>query len=183
MSNSGCKKKKCGCEDQGLTTPTPCIHDTFNCPNPDPCAETFSACCVIYNRDSILETGFNNGDNLCTILQKISLWLTNPTCANPNAVCQSPLGVYSSVISPTTIKINWAPAGGSPCSYRVLYKKTTDVTWTTNPNVPTTQLTDTIGGLTPNTTYMIKVETVCDCGVVDSVCSSVTILVTTKPTS
>jgi hypothetical protein len=182
MSNTGCKKKKCGCEDQGLTTPTPCIHDTFNCPNPDPCPETFSSCCVIFNRDTILDTGINNGDNLCTILQKISLWITNPNCANPNSTCQSPLGFYSSMVSPTTIKLNWSPVG-APGSYQVEYKKTTDMTWLQNPAVANTVFTDTIGGLTPNTAYMIRVKAVCDANDPPTQCYSVTILVTTKPTS
>jgi hypothetical protein len=184
MSHSSpCKTKKCGCEDKGLHTPTPCIHDTFNCPNPDPCAETFSACCVIFNRDSILDTGFNNGDNLCTILQKISLWLTNPVCANPASACQSPLGLYSDTVSPTTITVKWAAAGGTPGSYQVEYKKSTDLAWSVLPAVPNTQLIQGIGALTSNTTYMIRVKAICDAGPVDTACYSVTILVTTKPTT
>jgi hypothetical protein len=45
-----CKAKKpCGCEDTGLTTPTPCIHDTPECPDPPQCCEIFDSACILYN--------------------------------------------------------------------------------------------------------------------------------------
>lgn len=68
-----CKTKKCGCIDTGLTTPTPCAHDTLECPTPDPCAETFSDCCVIHNGDGIAELNIQTGDRVCDIWQKIAL--------------------------------------------------------------------------------------------------------------
>jgi hypothetical protein len=182
MHNQPCKTKKCGCEDQGLHTPTPCIHDTFECPNPDPCPETFSACCTIFDKDTIVDVGFNKGDSLCVILQKIALFLTNPTCANPNSTCKSALGLGSMITSPTTIKVGWSP-NGTPTSYQVEYKKATDVTWSANPVLPNTSFTDVIGGLAPNTTYYIRVNSICASGPVDSQCYSVTISVLTKPTS
>lgn len=42
------KKKPCGCEDSGLTTPSPCIHDIPECPE-ECCSETFDSECIIYN--------------------------------------------------------------------------------------------------------------------------------------
>lgn len=182
MSNSPCKTKKCGCEDQGLRTPTPCIHDTFNCPNPDPCAETFSACCVTFDKDSIVDVGFNQGDSMCVILQKIALFLTNPNCVNPNADCKSVVGLGSMVISPTTIKLGWSP-NGIPLNYQVEYKVATATTWIFNPTVANTIFTDTIGGLLPNTAYHIRVNSLCSLVSKPSTCYSVTILVTTKPTT
>lgn len=175
--NSPCKTKRCGCEDKGLHTPTPCIHDTFECPNPDPCGETFSACCIIFNRDTIVDTGIMAGDSLCNIVQLMSLWLTNPACVNPNSLCKSVLGLSSITISPTTIKVGWSP-NGTPINYQVEYKLASAVTWTLNPLLPNTQFTDTVGGLTPNTDYHIRVNSMCG-----SSCYSVTILVKTKPTS
>lgn len=45
-----CKAKKpCGCEDTGLTTPSPCIHDTPECPDPPQCCEIFDSACILYN--------------------------------------------------------------------------------------------------------------------------------------
>lgn len=70
---ANCKKKKCGCLDTGLTTPTPCAHDTLECPLPDPCPETFSDCCVVHDGDGIAEFNIQTGDRLCDILQKIAL--------------------------------------------------------------------------------------------------------------
>lgn len=70
---ANCKKKKCGCLDTGLTTPTPCAHDTLECPLPDPCPETFSDCCIVHDGDGIAEFNIQTGDRLCDILQKIAL--------------------------------------------------------------------------------------------------------------
>ncbi len=71
-----CKKKTCGCLDTGLTTPTPCAHDTLECPVLDPCSETFSDCCVVHDGDGIAEFNIQTGDRLCDILQKIALAYT-----------------------------------------------------------------------------------------------------------
>lgn len=172
-----CKTKKCGCEDQGLTTPTPCIHDTFECPNPDPCPETFSACCTIYNRDTIVDIDLRSGDNLCKVVQLFTLWLTNPLCVDPNATCKSVINFYSMAITSTTIKVGWQP-NGTPTTYQVEYKEASAVSWTSMVPVSNTTFTDTIGILTPNTSYHIRLRSTCPSGS----CYSVTIEVKTKPT-
>jgi hypothetical protein len=172
-----CKTKKCGCEDVGLTTPTPCIHDTFECPNPDPCPETFSTGCTIFTKDTIVDTGINQGDNMSNILQIMTLWLTNPLCMIDGATCKSPLAFASKVISPTTISVVWT-ANGTPSSYQVEYKLAGALTWILRPAVANTVFIDAIGGLVPNSQYEIRVKSIC--GV--QICYSVTILVTTKPT-
>ena len=178
MNNSPCKTKKCGCEDQGLTTPTPCIHDSLNCPNPDPCAETFSACCTIYTKDTIVDTGINQGDNLCNILQIISLWVTNPLCMDPAAVCKSIINFFSMVITPTTVTVGWLP-NGTPTNYQLEYKLATSPTWLIGPLLSNTVFTSAVGGLLPNTAYQIRINSIC----ASSNCYSVTIQVLTKPTS
>jgi len=43
------KTKNCGCQDVGLHTPSPCEQGTPECPNPNPCSETFDSNCVMYN--------------------------------------------------------------------------------------------------------------------------------------
>lgn len=68
-----CKTKKCGCIDTGLITQPPCAHDTPACPNPDPCPETISDCCVVHNGDGIAELNIQTGDRVCDIWQKIAL--------------------------------------------------------------------------------------------------------------
>lgn len=58
----------CGCET-GIPTPPPC--GSPNCPDPDPCAETFDSQCIVYTGDdivcgntTIVETNTNISDAL-----------------------------------------------------------------------------------------------------------------------
>ena len=174
MSNP-CKNKPCGCEDQPLKTPVPCTQDTPDCPNPDPCSETFSECCVIHTIDTIVDLPIQNGDNLCTILQALVIFMTNSGCMDPNGTCLSPLNFKSVKITGTTIKVSWnssAPA----INYQVEYKEATSLIWILNPVLPVTSLSDTISGLNLNTDYHIRVGAICASGT----CYSVTILVKTK---
>lgn len=181
MSNTGCKTKPCGCEDKGLTTPTPCAHDTPECPSPQPCAEVFSACCSVYDQDSIVDVGINKGDTLCTVIQKLALFMVNPTCALPTATCKAVIGVQSVNVSSTTIGVVWALNGPAPSFFQVEYKAATSLTWLANPQLANTALSDVIGGLTPDTYYHIRVRSVCQPqnGPVQ-VCYSLTILVKTN---
>jgi len=73
----------CGCEDEHLTTPPPCETGTEECPSPDPCPETFCAGCVVYCGDSIVDLGINQGDRMDVIMQRLALFLTNPSCITP----------------------------------------------------------------------------------------------------
>ena len=72
-------KKPCGCEDEALPSGTPCAEGTVDCPDPEPCAETFDARCIIYTgaditcNDSVIAT---NGARMSDII----LALAN--CAN-----------------------------------------------------------------------------------------------------
>jgi len=172
----GCKGKPCGCEDHALTTNTPCAQDTPECPNPDPCPETFSDCCIVHANDTILDLDIKQGDRLCDILQKFTLLFTNPGCILPGSPCMSVLGLISTLITSTTVKLKWAPSS-TAISYIVEYKPATSMSWTLNPPVaPSTTPVDTIGGLTPNTDYDIRVASICNTGT----CYSVTIRVKTK---
>jgi len=173
---STCKTKPCGCLDVGLTTPTPCEHDTVSCPDPDPCPETFSDDCVVHTGDPIVELGINTGDRLSNILQLIALWYTNPSCVQPGVACSSPLGLHSIAITTTTVKVGWNPTT-TATAYEVEYREINTLSWTVNPQVTTT--VDTIGGLLPNASYYIRVKPVC---ALPSLCYSVTILVKTKNT-
>ena len=173
-----CKTKKCGCEDKGLTTPTPCEHDTIDCPTPEPCPETFSDCCVIHNGDSIVDLNILEGDRICDILQKLTLYITNPTCADPNGACPSVIGLKSLEITTTTIKVGWYPTPNAT-TYQVEYRNVNSLVWLVNPAVvQSLNPVDTIGLLTPGDSYYIRVRTIC--GVGPSDCRSVTILVKTK---
>lgn len=171
-----CKKKPCGCEDQGLTTNTPCAQDTPDCPNPDPCAETFSDQCVVHMPDGIVDIGIVAGERLNVTLQRLALILTNPGCIMPGSTCLSVLNLRSVKITSTTVKVAWNPSDTVDAGYIVEYKEASAMSWTANPMVlPSTNPTDTIGGLLPDTEYDIRVSTLCTMGS----CYSVTIRVKT----
>lgn len=173
-----CKKKKCGCIDTGLTTPSPCGCDVTLCPKPDPCAETFSDCCVIHNGPAIVELGIESGESLCKILEMMALATTSPACVGADKFCQSPTGLTIISVSSTTAKIGWTIMG-TPTNFQVLYKLPADLTWTMNPVVAGNVSSDTIGLLTPNTEYLVKVNVICD-NRVPITCASITTKVKTK---
>jgi hypothetical protein len=171
-----CKKLPCTCEE-GLHTQPSCAQDTPECPDPEPCSETFSDCCVVHANDTIVDLDIKQGDRLCDILQKITLLFTNPGCILPGAPCLSVLGLMSTSIATTVIKVKWQPST-TAIQYILEYKASTSFTWLLNPAVPLSpNPTDTIGGLLPNTEYDIRIATICTFGI----CYSVTIRVKTKP--
>jgi len=177
MSNCKCKKKNCGCE-KGITTNTPCVQNTPDCPNPEPCPETFSDECIMHTGDTIVDLDIKKGDRLSDILQKMTLLLTNNGCIIPGAICQSPIGLASTNIYTTSIKLAWDPTPNAT-TYQVEYKLAAAVTWTLNaPLAQATFPVDTIGGLLPNTEYHVRVRAIC--GIEPVTCTSVTILVKTK---
>ena len=171
---SKCKKKNCGCKDKALTTPPPCTSGTSACPNPDPCAETFSAGCIVFTGDTIADTNIRTGERLNVILQRFSLLLTNPDCVDPDNACQSALGLRSTDIYTTSINLAWETVV-SAINYQVEYREVGDPSWTLL--IPTSLNYASIGALNPDTAYYIRVNTICSVGN----CYSVTIVVNTKP--
>lgn len=76
------KTSPCGCEDQPLPLAPPCTQGTPECPNPDPCPETFRAECVIWTgADLICDTTVlaTQGDNIRTVLERIVALFCNAT--------------------------------------------------------------------------------------------------------
>ena len=168
-------KTPCGCSDLPLRLCSPCTPTL--CGNGDPCAETFSAACVVYTGDTIVDLGIMKGQRLDSIIQLFALIATNPGCAYPTSPCQSVLGVQSTTLTATTIALKWLPVT-TATSYQVEYRATTASSWTLNPVVPqSANPTNLIGGLLPNTSYYIRVKSICT-----SSCYSLTILVTTPAT-
>ena len=170
-----CKTKPCGCKDVGLKTPTPCNCNTDECPTPEYCSELFSDNCILHTNDSIVDLNIKQGERSSSILQKLILGITNPTCVIPGSPCASALNFKSNGVTSSSIKLIWQAVSDSS-SYVVQYKTLAAVLWTSNPSV--TGLTDTIQGLTPYTQYHVRVNTVCG---VTKKCFSVTLLITTKP--
>jgi len=172
MINCNCNNPKpCGCNDTYIKTTSPC--DIPVCPSPSPCSETFSTDCAIYTGDNIVDLDIQYGDPMSNVIQKFALLITNPGCAFPTSPCQSVVGFNSSSVSSTAVKLVWMQAINAT-NYQVEFRKKTATVWTQNPAVTT--LYDTIGNLTPDTEYYIRVNSICSGGV----CTSLTISITTK---
>ena len=75
MSTKDCgHSTPCGCEDQALTGPPPCAQGTPNCPDPDPCPETFRAECLVWTSDDLICNSTvlaTSGDRLPIILERM----------------------------------------------------------------------------------------------------------------
>jgi len=90
--------------------------------------------------------------------------------------CKSVVGLHSTSIGSTTIDLAWF-ADASATSYVVEYKLSTATSWTLMAALtPVANPTETIGGLTPDTDYHIRINNICSGGS----CYSVTIIVKTK---
>ncbi len=162
----------CGCSDLPLSTCMPCTPPV--CGNGDPCPETFSSGCAVYTGDSIMDLNILKGDRVDTIIQKLALLITNPGCAYPTSPCMSVLGLQSVNITATTASLKWLTVPIAT-SYQVEYRATTSVTWLLNPVVlNSANPIDLIGVLLPNTSYFVRVRTICGTS-----CYSLTILIKT----
>lgn len=176
MSITNCNKcnkckSTCGCKDDVLTTSLSCTFPP--CDNPEKCSETFSTDCIIYDGAEIADAGIPKGANLTAIIQKLIGMIVNPGCNIPGGPCLSAIGFTQIYTSQTTAKFGWGEVIGAT-SYGVEYKKPTDPSWTVNPSVTTTF--DTIGLLTSNTQYFVRVRT--NCG--SNSCYSDTLLIQTQ---
>lgn len=181
--NCNCKTTPCGCE-QGIPSAPFCGNVT--CPNPEPCSETWSDCCVIHNGDSftwvpdvILEetVQFNvlQGERLCDTLQRFIAFYNCNT--DPATV---PYGLKSTNITSTTLTIAWTPITAALTAYEIFITPVSTGTFVSAGTVPpSTTPSFTITGLTANTSYYVKVRA--NNGA-DVRCSSVSLILTTKLT-
>jgi hypothetical protein len=172
-------KKPCGCTDYAYVTNTPC--EGVNCPEPNPCQETFDACCVIYTGPDIVNANIKTGDSMCDVIQKLIIYgnsgTTPATCLDPTNCCASPLGLTITAITNNSISISWDL---SDCpeipGYIVEYKVSIAPSWTTTTPVSASTNTYTISGLSPDTNYYIRIRTSCE---TEDPCYSVTLLART----
>jgi hypothetical protein len=168
MSNKNCNHKvPCGCADSSLTTPPPC-NDTGNCAG-EVCAESIGQKCVVYDNNSLLYAISGNdfeikqGERLDEVIQRLLIFLNDPTCAE-----SAPVGLFASLVTVDSITLQWT--GSDPAyTYSIDY---TDGIAALNTTSTTTSVSLT--GLVPDTEYSITVTTV------DTSCASVTIKVKTK---
>lgn len=171
--NCGCEKEKgCGCGDNVIKTNLLCT--TQSCADPEKCSETFSSDCILYMGPTIANLDIQKGMPLSTVIQKLALATINPPCAYPSSPCQAVVGVDTTSIGSTFIKLKWN-ALPNVITYSVEYRKSTDPNWILNPAVTTNS--DMIGGLTPATEYVVRIIT--NCG--GNPCYSLVFSITTKP--
>src|SRR5690606_12368104 len=80
MSKTCGHKNECTCTNPFTTLN--CEPLTL-CDNPDPCSETFCAECLVYCGETIVDLGIEKGERMDVILQRLTLFLTNPDCITP----------------------------------------------------------------------------------------------------
>ena len=166
-----CEPKYCGCADKAIPTGPFC--GSLSCPDPEPCAETFSAHCIVYTGNSIPELGIMKGDRVDDIIQRLVTYLLNPDCVAPfsdfnNQVantCLAVVDLHVQSISTTQAVLGWtSPAYAT--SYDVSYGVVPDVgdpiVWITTSTPVINSFT--ISGLTSNTSYYFKISSYCDAG-------------------
>lgn len=182
-----CEPKSCGCADKAVAVAPFC--GDFSCPDPEPCAETFSAECIVYTGNDIPQLGIMKGDRVDHIIQLMSTYLLNQSCIEPfsdfdnqvASTCLAVLGLEASNISTTSLTLSWnAPdiISGSVDSYTISFSVVPDpgdpIVWTTVTGLDSTSYNLT--GLVDGTSYYFMVTTVCDSG---GPCNSIVIQATT----
>lgn len=175
-----CKKcgsrSSCGCTDTALTTiPVLICPGTDPCENPNPCSEIVDAQCITYLGEGIVDLGINKGDSLNEIIQKLVLLATNPGCVTPGSSCLSTFNIALVQATTTTVVVGWA-LSTTAINYQVEYKLASDTLWTLSTLLGPTAVQDTITGLTADTDYHFRVNSICTIGE----CYSVTLLITTS---
>lgn len=106
---SECKKKPCGCEDSGLTTPTPCIHDAPECLDTC-CAETFDSGCIIYNGLGNECLDIIPGTKVETVLDTLMTGLASLKCVNCVSTVIPANGAIDLSLTPT---LQWGAVSGA----------------------------------------------------------------------
>jgi len=180
-SNNTSSTGGCGCTSTTTTSTTtpPCAPPCASAVAGN-CIEYMNAACVVMN-DSIKEYSIKKGDTVESVIQKLILGITNPTCVSSGGTSYSPIGLQSTNITNSTVTVAWsavtqANSSGLPI-YRVEYKVSDpSVTlWTQLPDQNTTVAT--ITGLLSMQSYEVRVKSIYPNG--SNTCSSVTIIVTT----
>ena len=194
--NCNCKKTPCGCEN-AISVAPPCSVGTNACPNPEPCAETWSDCCVVHNGDTFtyisadqtvpadanaegpipvpVRTGFTTfqGERWCDTWQRFIVYYE---CRGDSL---TPYGLKSNTITTTTINISWY-AVTNATDYEIwVAPVSTSVFSLAGSIVANTTPNYTITGLSPNTSYYVYVRTYDANGDIYS-CASVSLILTTK---
>lgn len=93
---------KCGCESTSIPLPPPCAQGTPDCPDPDPCSETFSAKCVIYQGNDLNCIGIHEDDTIESAIQTIGTTVSTLTCPT----CTYIIDLVTVVVIPPVVTID-----------------------------------------------------------------------------
>lgn len=153
-----CNTKPCGCEDTKLTTPL-----TTYCKNQEPCEEALFAECVEYGGNDIVDIAINSGERLDTILKKLVLYLTNQSCFDPTATCQSIKDFEILGITSSEATVYWSVPGSPAAITAVTLEFSTDPTFATSTTADATGLTEyKIINMLADTDYYLRFKTSTD---------------------
>lgn len=169
MKTCGCNKP-CGCGENVYSQNSTCSGYP-SCDYPELCSETHDGACVVYTGEEIVNLTVPKGARLNEIVQRLVGAITNPGCNYPDSPCKSPIVTVKKVTN-NKVDLVWGTTGAT--SYQVEYRHISAVNWTLNTAI--SGLSDSIGGLGPDSTYLVRVRSGCSSGS----CYSVTLSITTK---
>lgn len=152
-----CISTPCGCTETALTSPV-----TTVCNNAEPCEEITAFECVLYTGNNIYDIGINNGDRLDVVIKKLALYLTDPTCYDPTAVCQSikEFEILDVKTTESTVFWSYPPAPAAITAVKLQYS--TDPTFgtgVTDVSLSSSYTQYTIINLLADTTYYLRILT------------------------
>jgi hypothetical protein len=166
--------KPCSCSDNTENQAPACSYPS--CENPEICSETSDSYCTVYTGETIANVAGSiyvpKGARVEEILQRLVGVITNPGCNLPSAPCLSPI-VKVVKVTTTEIKLQWGEVS-TASSYVVQYRVPGNQNWTSAAAVTT--FYNTIGALTANTEYYVRVQSVSG----SNTCNSVTFSIKTK---
>ena len=166
-----CISTPCGCTETALTSPV-----TTVCNNTEPCEEITAFECVKYTGNNIYDIGINTGDRLDVVIKKLALYLTDPTCFDPTAVCQSIKDFEILDIKVTEGTVFWSYPGAPAAITAVKLEYSTSPTFATGVvqvALASTYTQWTIINLLANTTYYVRIKTSTSSSV--DCCTSITL--------
>lgn len=178
-TSCGSTNTNCGCKDSAYTTVKTytCPADAA-CPVPNPCSEYVDTRCTYYNGAGIWDMGIEDGRSLQSIIQQLIIRTSNfSDCADPCSTCQSTWNVFLAAATSTTLTIAWE-ASATALTYQVEYQILPEDACTLGSwslVAEQTAQTVVLTGLTASTSYLIRVNSLCETGN----CYSVTIKVQT----
>jgi len=169
--NCNCQATPCGCTETTLTSPV-----TTVCNNAEPCEEITNFECVNYTGNNIYTLGINTNDRLDVVIKKMALYLTNPSCYDPSAACQSIKDFEILDIKTTEASIFWSypPAPAAITAVKLEYSiDPTFVSGVVQVPLASTYTQRTIINLLANTTYYVRIKTSTSLSV--DCCTSITL--------